>query len=212
MFISQKNICEKIKNGDFKTQLEYIYKYTEENHKEKFIIWTIRRNGTKEDAEDIFQDSVIDIYIAVKEGKIVISCNGISFDCDNFLAYFNKILQNKLFTQIKKTDRLTSFEFSNTNAFVKNDNVEIEINSDDRICFVKYLYYEELSSNDKKHYEWFFIKELRHEQVVELDDGIDSITSSKSTKHRLVRKLYQRWKSLKNNIQLLEYIRYNYGG
>jgi DNA-directed RNA polymerase specialized sigma24 family protein len=207
LYIDQTDICEKIRNKD--TRLEYIYRYTTENQRDKFIRWTISRNGTKEVAEDIFQDAVIDIYYSIEEGKIVIICEFILSNSIKFQAYFYGILKNKLFTFFRKPGRIVRVEDKHRNnpGLKMNDDIFLEDDSDDQIIIIRYIQ-ENFGETDKKHFQLYFIEELTHSQVVEREDNeIGTNASSRNTKIRLRNKIKEMVQIIWNDDKLLDAIK-----
>ncbi|MCD4681018.1 MAG: hypothetical protein K8S00_11590 [Bacteroidales bacterium] len=207
LYITQKSIYEKIRNSD--TRLEYIYRYTTENHWDKFISYAIDHNGRREEAEDIFQDSVIVINMNIEEGKIIIRCKVIPLKCTKFLAYFWIILRNKLYSLFRQSGRITNLTDNETIHSI-DDGYNSKNSSEDRVSFISYLY-KNLDRNDKKRFEIFFIEKLSHEQIVIREDNdITTIDSSKATKYRLRKMFMEEWEKIKNNDQFLDNLRVMY--
>lgn len=197
LYIKQQDICEHIKNGDSKTRLEYIYKYTTENSWDNFLIYATRRKAQKEDIEDIFQESVIDIYIRIEAKHDFLKCKFISKKCSKFLGYFWRILYYKLMDLFKES------KTSENGANPQNDNYDL--------CkIIKYVYYEILSENDKRHFKMYFEDELTHDEVVALNVGITTNLSSRNSKNHLRNKLKLEGLKALNNEKLLDYIRDKY--
>lgn len=51
--------------GDCERALEYLYK----KHLDAIVSFIVARNGSREEAKDIFQDAIISMMMSVKEGK-----------------------------------------------------------------------------------------------------------------------------------------------
>lgn len=205
LFIEQDNICERIISD--KTRLEYIYKYTDESSRSKFIRYALKHNRSREDAEDIFEDSVIIIHIRIEEGKVILRC-GLLSGWTPFLAYFWNIMRNLLMNRTEEPE-VPENEINRI-----NDRLSSLIDQDDAfdemIKIIKFIYYEKLTDHDKKFFGIYFIEEYTHDKVVELNIGINNYDSSKSTKERLLVKLSTLLKQILKDDNLLDYIRWKY--
>ena len=94
LFINHQELCQRIL--DENTRLEYIYRYTEETSRRRFINYAVRHNRPREDAEDIFMESVIIIYNKIGKGEVILKCGAFKSDCTEFIKYFWMIMHNLL--------------------------------------------------------------------------------------------------------------------
>ena len=208
LFVAQYGICKKLIDDD--TRLEYIYRYTKDNHWIKFVNYSIRSKVEKEDAEDIFEDSVIAIYLKIEDNQVVIKCENIPKQWTNFLAYFWRILRNKLMDQLRSQGETIPIENEHgrnvNNVIPKKSNPDID--SGDLVKIFKYIL-ENLDENDRKRYQIYIEDNLSHEQVSE-SGFLKSEGSSRTTKSRLILRLRNEWERIVNNDQLLDNIRWKY--
>jgi DNA-directed RNA polymerase specialized sigma24 family protein len=199
--INQTSICERIVNSS--TRLEYIYRYTEETTLNKFITYTLRFGRSKEDAEDIFEDSVIAIYIRIEDRKIIIYC-GYLKKCTAFLAYFWEIMHYKLIDLAGIPVRAAGIRFP------ENENRDEETGMEDMIKIIQYIYHDIMNENERLHFKLYFIEGLSHQEVVDRDIGICTIKSSKETKSRLKKKIERVVNYILVDEILLDEIRWKY--
>ena len=208
LFVAQYGICVKI--IDIDTRLEYIYRYTRDNHWIKFVSYSIKSKVNREGAEDIFKDSVIAIYLKIEDNQVVIKCKNIPKQCTNFLAYFWRILHNKLMDYLKNQRQTIPMDNERgrnaNNTISKNSNPDID--TGDIVKIFKYIL-EHLDDNDRKRYQIYFKDDLSHEQVV-AKGILKSEGSSRTTKSRLILKLRSEWERIINNDPLLDSIRWKY--
>lgn len=210
LYISQKSICEKIL--DETTRLEYIYRFLEESHKSKFIKYAIRKGGSREDAEDAFQESVKIIYSYVAEKRILFKCSDDSPNCKDFLGYVWKIMRNKFFDLRKLAAIMKKLANEDPDKIHPGSGNAVEpgINLEDQIKIHNYIY-DGLDENDKIRYKTYFIDKLTHDEVVKRENiDIWTNASSRNTLLRLRNKMQQSWRLVINNEMLLDYVRYNY--
>lgn len=62
---TDKQIVEKIRLGEANSVLKSVY----EKHEQEIIRWIKKNNGSRQEAQDIFQDSILSFYQYVIEGK-----------------------------------------------------------------------------------------------------------------------------------------------
>jgi RNA polymerase sigma factor (sigma-70 family) len=95
---TNSEIIDAIKNNKADKVLLFLYK----NLKPKISKWITTNNGSKEEAQDIFQDSILVFYSYVLKDK---------FDVDaNIDAFIFRIAKNKWINYVKKEGKITSLE------------------------------------------------------------------------------------------------------
>ena len=91
-------IVKAIKSNKADKVLLFLYK----NLKPKISKWIITNNGSKEEAQDIFQDSILVFYSYVLKDKFDVNAS--------VEAFIFKIAKNKWINYVKKEGKITSLE------------------------------------------------------------------------------------------------------
>ena len=95
---------EQIING-IKTRDNLVLTYLFDEYLEKIIKYVTRNKGTKQEAEDVFQDAIEIIFFQVRKNDFKLK--------KTFDAYFTVIYQNKWKTEVKlknKQEKISAFQ------------------------------------------------------------------------------------------------------
>ena len=96
MIVSNDTLKAAIINGDDNFVLSYLYK----NALPKVRNYIINNNGSKEEADDIFQDSVLILYKKIKSGEVI--------EVDTLEGFVYFVSRNLWVNRVKKKNRITN--------------------------------------------------------------------------------------------------------
>lgn len=114
MRLTSREIREALRSGDDSKVLSYLYG----NLLPKVRKHIIRNNGTKEEADDIFQDAILKLYKVILEGK--------SVDLENIEGFLFQISKNLWINRAKlisKENRISEIE----SELISEDNNAMEL-------------------------------------------------------------------------------------
>jgi len=102
--ISRNDILSRLKARD-RSAIELVYKCLFPS----IYGWVSLNSGTREDAEDVFHDSLLSLIIKLDMDKVQLTCD--------FSTYFISICRNKWFQILYKRKRQTQISCENCRAF-----------------------------------------------------------------------------------------------
>jgi RNA polymerase sigma factor (sigma-70 family) len=114
MRLTSREIREALRSGDDSKVLSYLYG----NLLPKVRKYVIRNNGTKDEADDIFQDAILKLYKVILEGKSV----GLE-NVEGFLFQISKNLWINRAKLISKENRISEIE----SELISEDNDAMEL-------------------------------------------------------------------------------------
>lgn len=106
-----------IKEGSSDKALNYLYKSVQP----KIRIWILQNNGDKEEAQDIFQDSIVTFYNYVLNDKYKVE--------NSVEGFVFSIAKNKWINRVKQKNRTTRIEETSKNLMVESTSPEEDFNS-----------------------------------------------------------------------------------
>lgn len=143
--------------------------------------FVITNSGNETDAQDVFQDAIIAIWLNVKEGKFKL-VNGATIDGYLFQVARNKWLDKVRSAPFKKTMRLVDDEFDVSN---HEEALNTE-NKDNRIAYMQSLY-ANLGEKCKAILNRFYFDK---KSLAEIGDELNyDAETLRTTKYRCMMKL-----------------------
>jgi RNA polymerase sigma factor (sigma-70 family) len=162
-------------NNEHILQQIYLQNYTAVKN------FVITNSGDETDAQDVFQDAIIAIWLNVKEGKFKL-LNGATIDGYLFQVARNKWLDKVRSAPFKKTMRLVNDEFDVSN---HEEALNAE-NKDNRIAYMQSLY-ANLGEKCKAILNRFYFEK---KSLAEIGDELNyDAETLRTTKYRCMMKL-----------------------
>lgn len=173
MIENEKSLQEKIRDDD-KTALDFIYK----EYKAGFINYALRYQLSRDDLEDVFQDSVIAVYQNLAIKKVILKNSSIK-------TYLYGIGKNMIYSRFKKK--------VNTVAVIDNLTVEEAYKEEEVSEEQKLLakHFKNLSESCKQILKLFYYRGFTVKEIVEGTEYKDENTV-KSHKSRCLKGLKEK--------------------
>ena len=127
MRINNFDIHKAILKGEDNQVLEYLYKYV----LPKIRSYITNNNGNKEEADDIFQDVIINLYRKIKTKELS--------EVENIEGYIYLACKNLWITRANKLNKRSSLDLTQEFEETSNDALQAMIDNEKKLAFIKLL-------------------------------------------------------------------------
>jgi len=151
-----------IKEGILNCDLQ-VYKYVDKKFRSKTIAHVKANSGIQADADELYNDVIMQVYLNIENGKYVI-------EEGKFDAYFMRIMKYKWIDKLRHRNRkrqvnTTELDVVAENQAIYEEKAEPNHELANAACVQKHM--DELKEQDRMILKWFYFDNLKQAAIAE---------------------------------------------